>query len=793
MAPWKLPANSLLKVGPPVGVRKLKKIKAANLQTVSGDTVAQCPTAKLCVQHSSEGLTNENCKEEYLNSFQSKAVTLKNGRKMNQPMALQQLHAGVITMEDIADEGGHDQYSEHDEQAMEDAVQDTHAAKTHIPNTRDHPPATVPHTVTHILVVMHLSDEGIGMDGQDVDDQGAPDTDTVDDSDNGHGGHGDVQHGDSEGKFHCVDNYLRLTYISAEGSDSDWSADDRCCHKVEQHHKEILAGNYDINRHPTTPPCQTSSSSSSSSSSSDGDNCTMEVHSQTEDQQPQVHKPGQLPMEAIRKAQALGACTTQDAQGITDEYGKSLRSIMIAAGLTTKATQTELIWNMHQAWYAGKHSKQSGETTKHYHACQMQHYEEHKDEHDYLQLWVEICFQSNQLLLKAQTWCNMEGIQVFGCVIYSGNDEAACQAQGIFSGSQLYMQLASERQTDVARLMDYLATIIKYKTLDSAAEVPLPNFALTLHVSYYSSLALRLQESRQDHNHHILPLVLLHKLYKVGIIYGQKNVPWQTLLDLLYLHQFTLVDWPAGVSAVGANFNVKCLNADKLCALIVPFLKEQMGADYMLEAPGDDDEDVVDEGLVPVPESSFYLMDWTPGISVSMQHNILELTNQPEQLELFRDADLKMFDVPLVINTYDQSLHLLSDSQVFLKGLPKGMNWPPIDGASTSVASPLPSSLPLPPSLSLPPASPPLLSSPPTRPSPSPPRSCIPWSLNNCKYPESPGNIKQNLRKKHLCHREEHITVTDKSSVVEYVDQGCPHKRWHEYNSDSAWDWSGWY
>ncbi|KAI6135953.1 hypothetical protein F5141DRAFT_1059224 [Pisolithus sp. B1] len=215
-----------------------------------------------------------------------------------------------------------------------------------------------------------------------------------------------------------------------------------------------------------------------------------------------------------------------------------------------------------------------------------------------------------------------------------------------------------------------------------------------------------------------------------------------------------------GVSAVGADFNVKHLNADELCALIVPILKVQMGADYMLEALGhDDDEDVVDEGLVPVPESSFYLVDWTPGISVCMQHNVLELTNQPEQLELFRDVDLKMFDVPLVINTYDQLLHLLSDSQAFLKGLPKGMNQPPIDGASTSVALPLPSSLPLPTSPSLPLSSPPPLSSSPTRPSPSPPRSHIPQSLNNCKYPESPGNIKQKLRKKHLCHREEQITV----------------------------------
>ncbi|KAI6119736.1 hypothetical protein EDD16DRAFT_1519318 [Pisolithus croceorrhizus] len=449
MAPQKLPTDSSLKVGPQVGIRKSKRIKAANLWTASRDAVAQHPTAKPCVQHSSDRLTNENHKEEYLNLFWSKLVTLKNGRKMNQPMALQELCASLITMEDIADKGGHNQHklsqavdsnapldahmqdtqqtdSEHNEQAVEDAVQDTHEPETHIPDTRDHPPATVPYTVTCTLdTVTHSSDEGIGMDGQDIDNQGAPDTDTGNNLDNGHGECGDVQCGDSKGKFHCVDNYLGLTYISPEGPDSD-------CHL-------------------TTPPHQTPLSSSES----DGDNHTTEVPSQTE-----------------------------DAQGIVDKYGKSLRSIMITAGLTMKATWMELIWNMHQAWYAGKHSKQSGETTKHYHAHQMQHYEEHKDEHDYLQLWVEIhkfwkesVTSTKDMSLKAmvgrvmtcrdaftqaaQTWCSVEGIQVFGCIIYSGNDEAACQAQGIFAGSQLCMQLASKRQMDVARLMDYPTMIIK--------------------------------------------------------------------------------------------------------------------------------------------------------------------------------------------------------------------------------------------------------------------------------------------------------------------------------------------
>ncbi|KAI6015957.1 hypothetical protein EDC04DRAFT_2608636 [Pisolithus marmoratus] len=460
--------------------------------------------------------------------------------------------------------------SKHDEQAVEDAVQDTLEADSHIPDMCNLPSATIPHPTPHILdTVTHPSHEGVSMDGQDIDDQDATDADTEDNLDNG----------------------------LAEGSDSD------------------CIGQGFIDKE-------------------DGSGV---------DEQPQIHKPE-----------------------IANEYGKSLRLIMIAAGLTMKATQAELIWNMHQAWYAGTHSKQSGVLEVECDWCKGHGLESHG---------------------RAQMWCNVEGIHIFSCVIYSRNDEAAWQAQDIFAGSQLCMQLASERQTDVVRLMDFLTTIIKYKALDLAAEVPLLNFASMSHVSYDHNLTLQLQESRQNCN------------YEVGIIHGQKNVPWRTLLDLLYLHQYTLVDWPAGVCAIGADFNVKCLNANELHSLTVPFLKEEMGANYLLEAPLDNDEDeddVADEGLVPVPGSSFYLADWTSGIFTSMEHNVLELTNQPEQLEVFRNADPKMVDIPLFINTFHQPLHLLSDSQAFLKGLPENMDRPPADNASPSLPSPLPPSSPLP-------------------------------------------------------------------------------------------------
>ncbi|KAI6095848.1 hypothetical protein EDD16DRAFT_1720460 [Pisolithus croceorrhizus] len=385
--------------------------------------------------------------------------------------------------------------------------------------------------------------------------------------------------------------------------------------------KEILAGNYDIDAHPSTP-LDFPTSSEDTMDTEDADQYRKSKKSSRI--LTTASKDSDLAQRMRLKAQALGMRTAREAQAIADEYGKTLASIMAAAGLTTKATRAESVWNMHQAWYAATDPKLSEEDMKDYHCRQMKHYESHKDEEEFPDLWVEIrkfwsesISGSNDMSLKgmvgrlmtcrdtftqaAQTWCNVENIHVFGCVIYSGNDEAACQAQGIFAGSSLCMQLASERQTDIARLLDYLATIIKYKVLDSSVNVPLPTFSMLSGISYDHVLALKPLEATRDRNRRVLPLVVMHKLRKptlvslvilshkavadkVEITRGQKNVPWKTLLDLLFTHKHTIIDWPAGVPAISRNFNVKRLTADELRALTVPFLKEQMGKDYEMEA-----------------------------------------------------------------------------------------------------------------------------------------------------------------------------------------------------------------
>ncbi|KAI6003500.1 hypothetical protein F5J12DRAFT_783565 [Pisolithus orientalis] len=536
-------------------------------------SVARHPPLQLHSSHnSSEGLTEKECEDQYLDSFQMRQVTLQND------IVAEQGHKKSVAPND----------SEEDEQAVESTVQ-----------------------AEGDLVSENL-----------VDHDGCQAVENMMDSIH----HDDVEH--------------------ESASDSDWSADQRHDLKNRQTLREICVGNYDTDNHPSTPPLPSPSSSeeedgaantkgdtdssvtrrhreakgkshalaNTSSEDEDGPSDTGDLpdclemtrmHRKPKGQHhafckvvvtPSVptlasdlsqykdassaeaglphFKPGQLPLEAIQRAQALGMCTTQEAQVIADEYGKTLGSIMAATGLTTKATHAESVWNMHQAWYAHTNPKASAEETKDYYRHHTKHYEDHKDEDEHPQLWAEIqkywseCVSGSKDISSkamAQTWCNVEGIHVFGCVIYSGSDEAAHQSQGIFAGSSLLMQLASERQTDITQLLEYLSTIIKYKILNSAASVPLPDFNVLSQPCYDCALGLKPQEYRCDCNH---------------------------------------------AATEENDFNVKCLNADELCALTVPFLKESMGADYHAEAPLDDEEDQA-EYLVPLLNSSFYLKKWT--------------------------------------------------------------------------------------------------------------------------------------------------------------------------------------
>ncbi|KAI6009652.1 hypothetical protein F5J12DRAFT_782143 [Pisolithus orientalis] len=159
-----------------------------------------------------------------------------------------------------------------------------------------------------------------------------------------------VDHDGRQAVENMMDSICHDDVEHESASDSDWSVDQRHDLKCKQTLREICAGNYDTDNHPSTPPLPSPSSSE----------------------------------------EEEGAADTEEAQAIADEYGKTLGSIMAAAGLTTKATCAESVWNMHQAWYAHTNPKASAEETKDYYRCHTKHYEDHKDEDKHPQLWAEI-------------------------------------------------------------------------------------------------------------------------------------------------------------------------------------------------------------------------------------------------------------------------------------------------------------------------------------------------------------------------------------------------------------------
>lgn len=78
-------------------------------QASESSSAACHPAIMPCARCSLQGLTDEECKEEYLNSFCTKLITLKDSQTLDHYVALNQLCAGIISMWDIVDVDGGEQ------------------------------------------------------------------------------------------------------------------------------------------------------------------------------------------------------------------------------------------------------------------------------------------------------------------------------------------------------------------------------------------------------------------------------------------------------------------------------------------------------------------------------------------------------------------------------------------------------------------------------------------------------------------------------------------------------------
>ncbi|KAG2072476.1 hypothetical protein BDR04DRAFT_1153462 [Suillus decipiens] len=330
---------------------------------------------------------------------------------------------------------------------------------------------------------------------------------------------------------------------------------------------------------------------------------------------------------------------------------------------------------MHQLWYKINYPKSSDKDWK---CTQHDHWIEHHDESEHPQLWKEICalweepstnadestkkLYSHVMAIRddfahsCQTYSRLEDVHIGGFVLYTSTEEAGQQAAGVFAGSQLILDIVNEKQADLKALIDYLTTIVKYQCLDKNAAVP----SFTKNKAGKSDLACEKGETMRDRNHRVAPLMMVEKFDAVGVPHEGKNFLWKNTLNLLYTHQIQVVDWPAGVLPIGADFVFKDLKTDELKALVAPYLKSCMGMEYYHEIAHIKHQDVRKRGGgVEIPGRELSLRPWSD-----------------ESKETFINEDPETLDIPLITDTKGKVLRILMDSSMFMKNLPPALTLP---------------------------------------------------------------------------------------------------------------------
>ncbi|KAF9237416.1 hypothetical protein BU15DRAFT_75957 [Melanogaster broomeanus] len=303
------------------------------------------------------------------------------------------------------------------------------------------------------------------------------------------------------------------------------------------------------------------------------------------------------------------------------------------------------------------------------------HFDEHKDEAQFPEIWEEV---HKHNLLRLTDTTDLTPAQIHNLIMKQCKMWETTQ-NILIAGVRLRIslfKLADEKKYDTERFIDYLTTVAKQ--WGEGANVPLPNLSATV-ATGKEYLLCGDREGTRDRNRRILPLIMTGKYEAVGIPIGQKaNFSWTHTLDIMWKHQMRVVDWPAKVVPLGPGFstNGKGVTSEMLDAICLPLLKARMdNDDYRREelrlvkktatkgkgkgkGKGKEKEKAAVVNI-PIPDREFEIVPWLA------EH------------KMWADKqDLKMLDIPLVIDTDGTVLQYLRDSAAFQSTLPKDFNMP---------------------------------------------------------------------------------------------------------------------
>ncbi|KAG2079723.1 uncharacterized protein F5147DRAFT_784806 [Suillus discolor] len=388
-------------------------------------------------------------------------------------------------------------------------------------------------------------------------------------------------------------------------------------------------------------------------------------------------KEGRLCQEGINEAQELGQTTVEEARVIGTKYGKSARSILIEAGLSIKHSRSESDWNAHQHWFMDNNPRKDKESIVDWKERQRKHYHamgKEDGQWDTIRNYNITGGNTNQSRAKTilsmrediarrlSAYSRLEGVEAVGCIFDTTQDEAARQASGFVTGSNLTVNLINEHQLDARAILDLVS---------EGYNISVPQFMGG--VGAYEILLSKLNEPPHDCYRRIWPIMVLENTSKFG--YRPKAVQWRKLLDYAFQYKFMIKNWPDDVPPIGPEFNPHYLSSQHLKLLVVPFIKRKAHSYYEAELWTEAEnllelekkkskgkhqaqdctvEDIMSELDVTVPEIKFAA--WPD-----------------DCLKQLKDEVPEMLDIPLVTSTLDVVLRKLVDSARFKLSIPEDM------------------------------------------------------------------------------------------------------------------------
>ncbi|KAG1730174.1 hypothetical protein EDB19DRAFT_1912998 [Suillus lakei] len=470
----------------------------------------------------------------------------------------------------------------------------------------------------------------------------------------------------------------------SSASDSDWAVDNDQRKKAQQTSDHDVTANHGEDNEdsseadPPSPPRLTAKQKQKLKAMVEVD----EHHgSEDEDNKDFAKTKGRMPQVGILKAQELGKKTLEAAKTLGQEYGKSVRTILIEAGLTMKATRKESPWNQHQTWFAATHPLPKGVSG----VVSPEDVKAWKVKQRYRKTGIVLSRGTTEDLTSrsaaglmmsvrdaftksAAYWHCTHGIHIAGVAIFPGDEEAGQSgSQGCSPALTWSKPFINSHQLDIKRWLDELTTILKYKDLE-AAHAEGKTFSL-LPTSSTAPNGIGIERS--------VPMMISEKFAEAGHPLKTSNSRWLTMLDILYTEKLCIHDWPAGVPPPGPDFDLKALSASQLRALVAPYLRLHLEAMYEAELGLDDDDDDSEAEAAKAKKHKGKSKKSgdrgrKQGAMVEEPSVVLHISRWPESDILTVETQAtSMCLIPLVIDTNSKVVRSLQDSEKFIKELPQ--------------------------------------------------------------------------------------------------------------------------